>query len=131
MSITFYAQKNDRDSRNKIMTAKISFISNELELTTNQAEKFWPVYNGLREEIYSLYREKRDLERNIDYNNITEKEAKVLFEKIMLKNTAIDNKKADFMKELSTIINYKQLLKLNHAEHKFKKNLLERIKKDN
>lgn len=128
---SFYSQGNDRRSRQKITTAKISFISNELSLTPEQAEKFWPVYNGIKEEIYSLYQEKRALERSINYDKITEEQAKVNFEKIVAKNKEIDRKRESFMKELSKILKYKQLLKLNYAEHKFKKTLLERIRKEN
>ncbi|MGY5354406.1 sensor of ECF-type sigma factor [Wenyingzhuangia sp. IMCC45467] len=130
-NISFYAQKNDKESREKIKSAKISFISDELSLTPKQAEKFWPIYNSFRDTFYSLYREKRDIERNINYGKITEKEAKELVEKIQDKENEINQKRIEFIKETSKIIKYKQLLKLNYAEHKFKKNLLERIKKEN
>ncbi|ANW95476.1 hypothetical protein AXE80_03920 [Wenyingzhuangia fucanilytica] len=125
-----FGQGNDKNSREKIATAKISFISNELSLTPEQAEKFWPVYNSLKDEIYSLYQQKRELERNVNHDKITEKQAKIVLEKIIAKNQEIDRKKADFMKDLGKILNNKQLLKLNYAEHKFKKTLLERIKKE-
>lgn len=126
----FYGQGHNRKSHEKVTSAKISYISDELSLTSEQAEKFWPVYKSLRDDVFSLYEQKRDLERNIDHDNITEEEAKIIVEKIVSKNEEINLKKGDFVNQLSTILNYKQLLKLNRAEHKFKKRLLERIKKE-
>ena len=49
------AQDPGNDTRaEKIQTLKIAFISQKLQLTTDEAEKFWPIYNQYDNEIHGL-----------------------------------------------------------------------------
>ena len=49
------AQDPENDTRaEKIQSLKIAFISQKLQLTTDEAEKFWPIYNQYDNEIHSL-----------------------------------------------------------------------------
>ena len=41
-SITFYSQETKNE---KIKSLKIAHITKTLDLTTSEAEKFWPIYN--------------------------------------------------------------------------------------
>ena len=43
-----------RDKKEKIKALKIAFISQKLSLTTEQAEKFWPIYNKYEDKIVAL-----------------------------------------------------------------------------
>ncbi|MEJ6506279.1 MAG: hypothetical protein QNL86_06750, partial [Crocinitomicaceae bacterium] len=43
------SKKNER--KEQIEQAKIAFISRKIELTTEQAENFWPIYNEMQAEI--------------------------------------------------------------------------------
>ncbi|MEP6948823.1 MAG: hypothetical protein ABI863_06100 [Ginsengibacter sp.] len=38
----------------KIQSLKIAFITQKLQLTSDEAEKFWPIYNQYDNEIHSL-----------------------------------------------------------------------------
>jgi len=40
---------------------KVAFISKELALTPEEAQKFWPVYNQYSKELNSALREKKDV----------------------------------------------------------------------
>ena len=45
------AQNESREARmEKFRTEKIAFLTTKLELTTTEAEKFWPIYNQLEKE---------------------------------------------------------------------------------
>jgi hypothetical protein len=49
------AQDPGSDTRaEKIQTLKIAFINQKLQLTTDEAEKFWPIYNQYDNEIHSI-----------------------------------------------------------------------------
>lgn len=124
----FYGQMRGQ-SREKIISAKIGYISNELSLSPEQAEKFWPVYNSFTDSIYALDKQKRDIERSIDYDHISEKEAINYVAQIQNKEKEIHNAEHEFYKAISKIISQKQFLKLNNAEHQFKKKLLQRIRR--
>ena len=46
------AQNNNREQRTeKVQALKIAFITQKLELTSDEAQRFWPVYNRYESEI--------------------------------------------------------------------------------
>ena len=48
------AQEGDDTRAEKIQALKIAFITNKLQLSPDEAEKFWPVYNQYDNEIRRL-----------------------------------------------------------------------------
>ena len=48
------AQDPDDTRAEKIQSLKIAFITQKLQLTPDEAQKFWPVYNQYDNEIHSL-----------------------------------------------------------------------------
>jgi len=62
-SLTGMAQRqNDPQTIELIKTKKIAFLTEAIGLTSQEAQKFWPVYNELEKERYRLMDKKRDLE---------------------------------------------------------------------
>ncbi len=54
------AQDKDREGRSeKIQSLKIAFITQKLELTADEAQKFWPVYNSYETEIRQAYKDSK------------------------------------------------------------------------
>ncbi|MGN6194359.1 MAG: hypothetical protein ACTHOB_05440 [Ginsengibacter sp.] len=54
-SFSFAIAQNKNGQRNeKIQDLKIAFITQKLQLTSSEAEKFWPVYNDYQNEIRQL-----------------------------------------------------------------------------
>lgn len=68
----------------KVQALKIAFITQKLELTTAEAQKFWPVYNDYDGEVKNLRRSNNGdvIERDEKLLNIRKK-YKVQFEKII------------------------------------------------
>jgi Spy/CpxP family protein refolding chaperone len=65
---TIYAQHSDKDHDNKwekFRAEKISFLTNELDLTPEEAQKFWPVYNQLENERWEAQKQRRELEEQV------------------------------------------------------------------
>lgn len=55
--LVFTAHGQD-DKRSQIQAMKTAYITEELELTTSEAEKFWPVYNAYRKNLWNLRHDK-------------------------------------------------------------------------
>lgn len=90
-SFSFYAQNEKTNKKHEIIKAyKISFLTTELELTSTEAEKFWPIYNTYEDKKYKLRNEKMKMylqKLNEDkVNSISEKEAEMLLSKIEYAN---------------------------------------------
>ncbi len=44
----------------KLEAIQIAFLTKELNLTTDEAQKFWPVYNNYRSELLKVVKDNRD-----------------------------------------------------------------------
>lgn len=58
-------KNNHKDRWEKYKSEKVAFITTKLDLTPQEAEKFWPVYNALEKERSDAQREKRLLEKQV------------------------------------------------------------------
>ena len=121
---------DETDKEDKIEALKVGFITKELGLTSNEAEKFWPVYN----EMEAKMKEIRQSHRKIN-QELKESEEKISNDDAKKKlNTLFENeqKELDLKKEYSEkfikIIGEKRTLKLLSLEHEFRRVLLERLK---
>ena len=53
--------QDDKDKRSeKIQALKIAFITQKIELTSDEAQKFWPVYNRYETEIRQAYKDSKN-----------------------------------------------------------------------
>lgn len=121
---------DDKEKDDKIEALKVGFITKELNLTSAEAEKFWPLYNEMdgkmkeiRQTCRKINHDMRDSEDKIS-NEDAKKKLNTLFEN--------DQKELDLKKEYSEkfikIIGEKRTLKLLSLEHEFRRVLLERLK---
>ena len=78
------AQKKGDNEENKIQALKIAFITQKLSLTSEEAQKFWPVYNKYSGEVQNLRLVKQGdvIERDEKLLNIRKK-YKVQFQEIV------------------------------------------------
>lgn len=51
--------QDNKEQFERIETAKVAFISNRLDLSPQEAQKFFPIYNQYQREIVNIIREKR------------------------------------------------------------------------
>ncbi|MCF6169136.1 sensor of ECF-type sigma factor [Lutibacter sp.] len=122
---TFSQQQN----RQKIKALKTAHITEALNLTPTEAEKFWPIYNMYIIKIQAL---KRSLEGGIQHkvqlaggiDFISNKEAQKLIDEAILIEQQITDNKIRLVKELSNIISAKKIIQLKKAERDFNRRIL-------
>jgi Spy/CpxP family protein refolding chaperone len=126
-----YAQKGKRFE--KIKAHKTAFITDRLDLTSSEAEKFWPVYNVYEKKLHQLeVVDKKQLIKGIvrrgGVDNLSEKEAEQkLSEFENIQETIHQTQKEKFAK-IQKILSAKKVLKLYKAEQDFKKELFKRLR---
>jgi hypothetical protein len=54
-------QVADQKQQEKIEALKVAFITKELDLTPDEAQKFWPVYNQYSKELKSTFKDNQDV----------------------------------------------------------------------
>ncbi|MEO9021686.1 MAG: hypothetical protein ABI237_09475 [Ginsengibacter sp.] len=103
LSIVKAQDRNEQHSE-KIQALKIAFITQKLQLSPAEAEKFWPVYNQYENEIKELHagNKSRDALDNEQKLLDIKKKYKPSFEKILGPQKLIDlfNAERDFRRVL-------------------------------
>lgn len=131
------AQNESREARmEKFRTEKIAFLTTKLELTTTEAEKFWPIYNQLEKERWEAQKSRRQLEDKVREaeESLSEHEITKLtrdFVGSMQKEGAL---MASYNEKLLKVLPPKKVLKLYKAENEFRMNLIRKYRetdKDN
>ncbi len=113
----------------QIEAQKIAFITQQLKLTPESAQQFWPVYNQHHEKKRSLekaFKSKRDAYG--DFASITEEEAREIGDAIIVHERQMLDLKKEYYKNLKEVLSPKQILILYRSEDKFKRMLLEKIR---
>lgn len=114
------AQNQDRQ---KIESAKIGLITNRLNLSTEQAPQFWPIYNE-----YSDRR--RDITRQLRRPNkpgASTAPMNELNESVELKQKLVDLEK-DYNAKFLRVITPQQLQELHNTERMFNKMLMDQLR---
>ncbi len=133
LSISITAQ-GKKGSRKKIQALKIAYITEQLDLTEKEAEKFWPVYNTYDKKLTQLrYIEKGELRKKIKelggLDVLNDNDAKTIALKMLALDEQAHETATIFFKKLSTILSYKKILKLRVAEGNFKRKLLKKLRR--
>ncbi len=107
-SISFsYGQKNNHNE--KIQALKIAFITQRLQLTPTEAEKFWPVYSQYENEMKILLVNQKG-------RDVLETEEKVL------------NIRKKYKPDFEKILGNERMNSVFNAEQDFRRVLIKRLK---
>ncbi len=119
---------------------KTAFITDRLDLSSDEAEKFWPVYNQYEKELHQLQVVERmaildQIAEKGGVSKMTEKESSDLLQKILDLNEKINLKEKNKYLALKKVISSQKILKLIKVEESFKRELFkllqeQRNKKD-
>ncbi|WP_417360980.1 hypothetical protein [Galbibacter sp.] len=126
------AQKKNK--RDYIKSLKIAFITDNLNLTTDEAQKFWPVYNNYEDnrytQVYKEYKEIKHLLRDKEFGEVSNAQAsKTLDRLITIKKNSLELEKRLF-DDLSNFMPSTKILYLKKLEDDFNHKLLEKLKKE-
>lgn len=118
--------------RERIKTIKIWQLTETVGLTTEQSEKFFPIYNKHQNDHEKLDQERLALLKKLDelsnQTDVSESEIKkTLDELTMIDNRMIALRKS-FLDEISGVLSIKQVAKLLVFEERFKRRLQENIR---
>ena len=127
-SFTGFAQRGG-EIQEKIKAQKIAFITDKLELTSEEAQQFWPIYNEFEAKVEKIKSEDlRPLKREMRQGNVSDKRAGEILEKLLEAETEMHNAKLELVEDLKTVISAKKIIMLKVAEDQFNQKLLDRLK---
>ncbi len=104
----------------------VAYVTQELELTAEESEKFWPVFNEFKLAEREIKKQKRKIARQ-DPKNMTETEVDQYFETMMqLEEEMIALRRKSYQNMKQTIPAQK-VVQLPALERAFKKKILELV----
>lgn len=132
-SVSLSAQMN-RESREKIKSLKIAYLTEQLNLTVKEAQGFWPIYNKFDEQQHELRNKNRAeikklIRENGNLETISETDAERMISMKLKNDKALYEAQKDFISDVKKVIPYKKILQLQIAEMEFARKLMRRYKK--
>lgn len=133
-SLPAFAQPDDMDDdmdesrKEKIESLKRAFISDKLELTVAQSEKFWPIYNEFNTARKSIRKSIRQTTQKMKDSVKTEAEFSSQVDEVSKKRKEEIDLESKFMKDCLPVIGVDKSLKLAGLEKEFQRELMEQIR---
>lgn len=122
--------QGDGSKRENIESMKIAYLTKKLNLTSEEAQKFWPVFNQFTNELDAVKSNRRKTIRNAkeDFDQLSDKEVeKVVDGDLVFRQQELDIVKK-YHNQFKQVLPIKKVAMLYRAEDDFKKELIEKIK---
>ena len=124
-TVNVFSQTKDE----KIENLKIAYITEKLDLSKSEAQKFWPIYNTYEEQNNAIREEMKDQRRNIDIQTLTEADAKILLNNMMRSNDERELLLNQYIKDLQNVLPAKKIILLKKTEDEFRRKIFDEYKK--
>lgn len=135
LSITTFAQggkfrEKIQQKKDQVKSMKIAFITSELNLTPDEAAKFWPLFNEFEEKQKAIRQDKikNYIDRSQSSEKLTEKEALNLLTQMETAEEELHQLRKKFVANLKGVLPATKILKLKKAEEEFSKKLLQQYR---
>lgn len=123
-------QKFDDSWKDRVMSEKIAFLTVELNITPEEAQTFWPVYNKVEKELdqarFEVMKSYKALADAIDANKPS-KEISVLLDKYLQAKTTQDKLDSATANTYKTVLPVEKVAKLYVAEEKFRRQYITKL----
>ena len=121
-----------KEKREKVKALKVAYITEQLDLTTEEAQKFWPIYNTFDDKQAELRHEKMrailDRFEPGSVEKLSEKDASTLLTQMETIEENLFTLRKKFIKDLQGVISAKKIIKLKKAEEDFNRHLLKQMR---
>jgi Spy/CpxP family protein refolding chaperone len=132
ITLNGFAQSRLKEKKEQIRALKIAFITDELKLTTDEATKFWPLYNNFEEKQRELKQQKirSYMKRfeNSEVEKMSEKEATTLLNQMENTEDEMYQLRKKFVSNLRDVLPPVKIIKLKKVEEDFNRKLLKQYR---
>ena len=113
---TTFAQNTKKE---KIESLKIAFVTKKLDLSPEESQIFWPVYNQYQKEIGDLILQRRAAQKDSDTDAVDED--------LDIEGKIVDVRKK-YRKEFSRVLSPEKINQFYQAEREFREELIKQLK---
>lgn len=108
--------------KQQIEAIKIAFITEKLDLTTDEAQHFWPVYNNYQRDLQEIFKLRHQSKLNKVNDPENELNAELDFEERIL------DLKKKYKREFTKVLPVQKVLLLYKAEREFREQLIKQLR---
>lgn len=132
-SLQLFSQRHmDPKMIEVIKSKRVAFITEQIGLTSQEGQKFWPIYNQMEKERNDLMDKKRDLEESSEDKSIKNED---YYRKLANEIVAMHLKEGKLTEEYNikflSVLPAEKVVKLYRSERKFRSYLMEEMRKKN
>jgi hypothetical protein len=113
----------------KLNAYKVGFFTKKLNLTSQEAEKFWPVYNEYQKQKTQIQVEKGTLIRNFNQNesSLNDNQISEIGDKLVATLVQESSLQVAFHKKLKEVLPPAKVIRFYQAENQYKAQLLNEL----
>lgn len=122
--------KSHEDKRERYRSEKIAFITDKLNLTPEEAQKFWPLYNQLEQKKWEVQKKRHDLETQVREaeENLSDKEVIRLTRDFTSNLQKESNLYAEYNEKFLEVLPPHKVLALYKAENEFRMYMIKKFR---
>ena len=132
ISINTFSQDKFKEKKEQIKALKVAFITDELNLTSDEASKFWPIYNAFDDKQselkYDKMRSYKNRLENDEAKKMTDKEASALLAQMESTDDELYQLRKKYNANLKGVLSPVKIIQLKSAEEKFNRKLLKQYR---
>ena len=132
LATSFTFAQGNQEKREKIKALKVAFLTEKLALSSEEAQKFWPIYNAFEEKQFEIrYKKLKGLGNQLKDNSgekILDKEALQLIAQFESYEDELHGLKKKFIKDLLVVLSPKKVILLKKYEDEFNRKLLRQMR---
>ncbi len=116
-------------ARERLNAYKIAFFTRRLNLTSQEAERFWPVYNQYQDEKNKIQIEKIEINRSFNMHelNMSEKDLTEMGDRFVELEVREATLAKEFHGKIKQILPPVKVLRLYQAENQYRQQLLKEL----
>ncbi|GHE68343.1 hypothetical protein GCM10011340_25150 [Roseivirga thermotolerans] len=122
------------DDWEKLKAARIAFLSNRLQLTSETAQKFWPIFNEYEKEKDALSKKYNEQKRNLvganGWKNMTDENADKMLEVYLEQKQAELDLEKKYLTRFNEVLDKNQIWMVIRIDSDFRRSLMKRISDD-
>ncbi|AEV32343.1 hypothetical protein [Owenweeksia hongkongensis] len=132
-SLMAQREKPSEEMREKIESMRIAYITEKINLTPEEAQVFWPVYNQYREEFEKIIHRVEPNGKpphhlsDEELNKMSDKEVREMLTNEMEKQKLLVEHREKYFKKFTEILPIKKVALLYDAEREFQRKLMRQI----
>lgn len=121
--------RNIQQNKERIEAQKVAFITDRLDLSVDEAERFWPVYNNYKNQLEANRKAWREANKITpeDIDEMTDTEAMDISQAQLVHEQEMLDLRKELINNMKGVIPPQKVLKLLEAEKEFRVELMRKV----